>query len=172
MKNKIRNSKNSQEELTESLDKKPRVRNRKIRVSKLNVKKTRDLVEKEHAKKGKKSNHKSELTWKEKIFTKKYITYFIVLLIDIIFIYYVAKKNIVNYAVLSGKYILIGDSKKLIFGRNYISIIVTVFFYGYYCLMNHFFLHEKNTKKFLLILFLVLVCVNFLFFFLFTTRVY
>lgn len=111
-------------------------------------------------------------TFKEKIFTKKNITYFIMFVVDIILIIYVARKNVVNYVDITDKSIFIGDKKNLWLGRNYISPIVTSFFYLYTCILNRYFLKEENTKKFLLGLFFFLITLNGLLFYLFTIRVY
>jgi len=103
---------------------------------------------------------------------KKNIAYFVLFLLDIIFVIYLARRNIVNYVEFSGHDIFITDKKNMFFGRNYINVIVTVFFYIYFCMINRFILKEKNTKKFLFILFFILVVLNGLLFYLFTKRVY
>ena len=39
-------------------------------------------------------------------------------------------------------------------GRNYVNLVIIVFFYIYICLINKFFLQKKNTKRFLFGLFI------------------
>lgn len=108
----------------------------------------------------------------KKRMTKKNVTYLFLGVIDVILIICVARKNVVNYADFLGKSIFVGDEKNLILGRNNISIVVTLFFYGYICLVNRFFLGQKNTKKFLVSLLFILVVLNGILFYCFTTRVY
>lgn len=104
--------------------------------------------------------------------TRKNILYFILFLFDVILVIYVAKQNVVNYVNVSGENIFVSKTRYLLVGRNYITLIVILFFYGYTCLMKRFFLHEKLTKKFLIWLLVFLVILNFGLFFVFTKRVY
>lgn len=108
----------------------------------------------------------------KKYLTKDNITYFALLLFDIVLVIYLARQNIVNYAVVMDEEIFVSKTKYLLWGRNYVNVIVIAFFYVYTCLVNKFFLKKKNTKKFLLWLFGVLVVVNVLLFVIFTKRVY
>ena len=108
----------------------------------------------------------------KKYLTKDNITYFALLLFDIVLVIYLARKNIVNYAVVMDEEIFVSKTKYLLWGRNYVNVIVIAFFYIYTCLVNKFFLKKKNTKKFLLWLFGILVIINVLLFVIFTKRVY
>lgn len=107
-----------------------------------------------------------------KFLNKKYITYFILLLLDITLVIIMARKNIVHYVEIVDKSICLSKTRNLFVGRNYITLVITIFFYGYTCFLNHFFLHRKNTKKFLIGLFFILIFLNFSLFFIFTKRVY
>jgi hypothetical protein len=114
-------------------------------------------------------NNKFDL---KKYLTKDNITYFTLLLFDIVLVIYLARQNIVNYAVVMDEEIFVSKTKYLLWGRNYVNVIVIAFFYVYTCLVNKFFLKKKNTKKFLLWLFGILVIINVLLFVIFTKRVY
>ena len=103
---------------------------------------------------------------------KSFVLKNILFLIDIILVIYVARKNVVNYVKISDQKIFVSDTKNLLVGRNYITLVVTGFFYLYFCIIHRFFFHEKNTKKFLVTSFFVLLILNCLLFFLFTKRVY
>lgn len=107
-----------------------------------------------------------------RFFTKVNVTYFILFLLDIILVIYSARKNIVNYVTVSDQDIFVSKTRYLFLGRNYINLIIISFFYLYTCLMNRFFLQRKNTKKFLGLLFIILVVLNLTLFFLFTKRIY
>lgn len=107
-----------------------------------------------------------------KYFTKVNITYFILLLLDIILVVYSARRNIVNYVVVLDEEIFVSKTRYLLCGRNYVNLVIIVFFYIYICLINKFFLQKKNTKRFLFGLFIGLVILNLLLFALFTKRVY
>lgn len=111
-------------------------------------------------------------SWLRKVFSKRNITYLVLLLLDISLVIYVARKNIVNYVEFGGYDLFVGEKKILFLGRNYINVIITVFFYAYFCMMNRFFLKQKNTKRFLFILFFGLVILNGVLFYLFVKRVY
>lgn len=153
--------------------------NKRVRVTKRKSKKKKE-VHKIRGRRIKNLNEKLETGKNFKCFclnlrkriTKKNITYLFLSMADVFLIIYVARKNVVNYADFFGKSIFVGEKRNLFLGRNNISLIVTLFFYLYICLMNRFFLKQKNTKKFLIGLLLFLVILNGVLFYCFTTRVY
>lgn len=108
----------------------------------------------------------------KKIFTKKIIIYFLVMVIDIVLTIYCARRNILNYVTINDKEIIVGGTKKLFFGRNYITIVITLFFYGYICLVNRFVFKERRREKFYVLWFLVLILINVLLFSLFSRKIY
>lgn len=108
----------------------------------------------------------------KKYLTKFNITYFIFFLIDIIFVIYLARGNKINYVLMFDEEIFISKTKYLLWGRNYVNVIVTAFFYVYGCLLNKFYLKRKNSKKFLLSLLGILLVLNVLLFIIFTKRIY
>jgi len=116
-------------------------------------------------------NDKKKIDFK-KYLTKVNITYFMLFILDIILVIYFARKNVVNYVVISDVEIFVSKTRYLLWGRNYVNLIVIAFFYVYICLINKFFLHQKNTKKFLIWLLVILVVLNVLLFVLFTKRIY
>lgn len=124
----------------------------------------------------KKKNNNKGIVNKELLFskclTKVNITYFIFFLIDIILVIYLARGNRVNYVLIFDEEIFVSKTKYLLWGRNYVNVIVTVFFYIYGCLLNKFYLKRKNSKKFLLSLLGILLVLNVLLFVIFTKRVY
>ena len=124
----------------------------------------------------KKKNNNKDIVNKELLFskylTKVNITYFIFFLIDIILVIYLARGNRVNYVLIFDEEIFVSKTKYLLWGRNYVNVIVTAFFYIYGCLLNRFYLKRKNTRKFLLSLLGVLLVVNVLLFIIFTKRIY
>ncbi len=153
--------------------------NKRVQVTKRKLKQ-KEKVHKVRGKRIKNLNEKLEtgknfkhfcLNLKKRI-SKKTITYLFLIMADVFLIIYVARKNVVNYADFFGKSIFVGEKKNLFLGRNNISLIVTLFFYLYICLMNRFFLKQKNTKKFFIGLLLFLVILNGVLFYCFTTRVY
>ena len=108
----------------------------------------------------------------KKYLNKVNVTYFLLFLFDVVLVIYLARKNIINYVEVLDEEILVGKMKYLFLGRNYINFVVILFFYIYICLINRFFLHRKNTVKFLLLSLVVLVILNILLFILFSKRVY
>ena len=109
------------------------------------------VVENNPKKTKRKNNNISKYIKKlKKCLTKTNITYITILLLDIILTIYLARQNMVNYAVVLDEEIFISKTRYLLLGRNYINLITTSFFYIYLCIINKFYLHNKNTKKFLL----------------------
>ena len=108
----------------------------------------------------------------KKYLNKVNVTYFLLFIFDVALVIYLARKNVINYVEVFDEEILVGKMKYLFLGRNYINVVVILFFYIYICLINRFFLHRKNTVKFLLLSLVVLVILNILLFILFSKRVY
>lgn len=108
----------------------------------------------------------------KKYLTKINITYFFIFLVDIIMVILMARRNVVNYVSIFDEEIFVSKTRYLLFGRNYINLVITAFFYIYTCFVTKFFLNLKNKKKFLILLFIILSLVNMLLFFFFTKKVY
>ena len=105
--------------------------------------------------------------------TKQNLYYLLIALIDLIFMIYAARHNYANYANSPTEgTIFIGDSKDLLFGKNYITIVFTVFIYIYIILSNKIFFNMKQSKKNMLKLFIILFIINIIIFFAFTKRIY
>ena len=125
--------------------------------------------------KEKTSNKKKDKQITEKKPNKKIImiSYTVFLLIDIIMIIYFAKHNFVNYASIPGQEkILVSKTQKLFFGRNYITLIITLFFTIYTLLCNKYLLKIKNTKKLIISLIVFYLILNIALFYLFTIKIY
>lgn len=119
-----------------------------------------------------KKSVKIEKNTLKKWLTKTSITYFGLFILDVIVVIYLARMNIVNYVKILDEEIFVSKTRYLLLGRNYINLFFSTFFYCYICLVNKFFLHQKNTKSFLFRLLVILILLNILLFFLFTKRVY
>ena len=131
------------------------------------------VVENNPKKTKRKNNNISKYIKKlKKYLTKTNITYITILLLDIILTIYLARQNMVNYAVVLDEEIFISRTRYLLLGRNYINLITTSFFYIYLCIINKFYLHNKNTKKFLLYSLLILTITNITLFIIFTKKIY
>lgn len=105
--------------------------------------------------------------------SKKNIFYLVLLILDIVIIIYSARHNYANYVSVGGSTpTFIGDTKDLFFGKNYITLITTIFFFVYTCLTNKFLFQRKNTKKFVFTVLISLLILNLLLFFIFTKRIY
>lgn len=131
------------------------------------------VVENNPKKTKRKNNNISKYIKKlKKYLTKTNITYITILLLDIILTIYLARQNMVNYAVVLDEEIFISKTRYLLLGRNYINLITTSFFYIYLCIINKFYLHNKNIKKFLLYSLLILTITNITLFIIFTKKIY
>lgn len=101
------------------------------------------------------------------------VLYIILTIIDIVIIIYSARHNYANYATINKKEsFFVGDAKDLLFGKNYISLIVSLFFFCYTLLLNKFLFHKKSTKLGILKLFILIFFINTILFFCFTKRIY
>lgn len=116
-----------------------------------------------------------------KIYKKKFnnsyinktnIVYFFIGLCDIILVIFCARQNKIHYVRFLGENIFVGKTKNLIFGRNYINLIITLFFYIYVILVNKFFLKKGISKVFLIWTFLLIFIVNIILFCCFSYKVY
>lgn len=141
------------------------------------IKKTKPTTpKKEKSKVTFNSKHKTSTTQKYINFkiAKEKITYLILLIIDILIIVYSARNNYANYVSLTGsKSTYIGDnSLHLIFGKNYITLIITAFFFAYVCLLNKFLFKKKNTAKFIMMLLFSILTINCILFYTFTNKIY
>ena len=108
----------------------------------------------------------------KQMLNKTNVTYFLIGICDIVLVLFCAFKNRVQYTVIFDKSFLVGKTSDMLFGKNYINLIITFFFYVYLLLMNRFFLKRRNTKKFLVGSFFAFIIVNFVLFYLCTKRVY
>lgn len=130
----------------------------------------------------KSSNNKKNVTSKKKKVDNKLFNFInnnrfklvfgLLLLIDIIMIICFAKDNYANYAVVEGKSIFIGKTRNLLFGRNYVGLIVTFFIYIYGIIVNKYFFKKKINIKILVLILLGLLLFNMLLFYLFTNKIY
>ena len=109
---------------------------------------------------------------KKKDIKKKIIVYLIIMVLDIGIIIYSARRNILHFIDLNNKTVTLGGTKRILFGKNYITLVVTFFFYIYICLVNKFIFKEKKKEWFYVVLFLLLIIINILLFVAFSKRVY
>ena len=99
-------------------------------------------------KKTNKSKHNKNIInlIKEKL-TKQYLLYLLIALINLTFIIYCARHNYANYvkSEQDGTF-FIGDSKDLLFGKNYIVIIFTSFIFISYYQIKYSFIWNNQKK--------------------------
>lgn len=93
-------------------------------------------------------------------------------LVDIILIIWAARKNIANYVLLNGENIYVGNTRNLLFGRNYITLVITAFIYGYGVIINSILLKNKVKIRYLLLMLVIILVINIILFYIFTNRVY
>ena len=93
-------------------------------------------------------------------------------IVDIVLIIYVARNNVANYVNVNGEDIFIGETKNLLLGRNYITLVISAFIYLYGLLINKVLLKNKISKKNLILLFIGILLFNMIMFCIFTNRVY
>ena len=108
----------------------------------------------------------------KKFITKDNIFYFVLLLIDVSIIIYSARHNYANYVTINRKKVFIGKTKNILFGRNYIVLITTLFIYVYTLLSNKILLHKENKKEYIIKYGILLLLLNITLFYIFTKRIY
>lgn len=137
------------------------------------VKKTKDVKKVSSGKEKKENTSKAkDCLWKKKIINKTSITYLGLIIFDVLLTIYMARQNVINYVIIVDKKIMMSKLSYLLLGRNYVNIVLMIFFYGYTCLINKFFLKRKNSIKFLILLLITVVALNLLLFYLFSNKVY
>lgn len=107
-----------------------------------------------------------------KVKIKKNILYVLFFLVDIGLIIYSARKNFVNIVVINDVEKMIGDTKLLFFGRNYITVVITLFFYLYILAFEKIYFKRKLKMSHVILFFLGLCLINLILFYCFTVRVY
>ena len=103
---------------------------------------------------------------------KNFIIYFLMGLCDIVLVIYCARYNKAHYVKLLDEDVFIGKTKNLIFGRNYINLIISIFFYIYSLLIYRFFLRKKFSKIFVIGSLFFIFIFNIILFVCFSVRVY
>lgn len=143
--------------------------------------KTKDLFSKKIAKKNIKGRKIREIkvdgdlekdSWFRNLTKREVISYGILFLVDIVLVIFCARQNVVHYVDYGEIDFFVSKTRYLLWGRNYVNLIIIAFFYIYGCVMNRFFLQRKNTKKFLIWFLVSLLVINVTLFLIFTKRVY
>ena len=107
-----------------------------------------------------------------RVFTKANIIYFWIGLFDVICVVGCARYNKAQYFKLLGNDYFVGTTKYLVFGRNYVNVIITLFFYIYFLLIRKFILKRKNEKMIVIGVFLILFVINIILFSCFSAKIY
>lgn len=96
----------------------------------------------------------------------------ILAVIDIILIICFARDNFANYAEVDGEVIFVGKTRNLLFGRNYIGLIVTFFIYIYGLIVSKVLCKNKLEIKKSVLWFGLIFVVNMILFYVFTNKIY
>lgn len=134
----------------------------------------RDKVEeKKVEKKGKKKNtiNSKRKNLKKFIENKDYI-YLFLLLINVVFTVFIAKKNSVHYVKVLGNSVLVSNGKFLFLGRGYINLLIIGFFSLYTILIRKLLLKKKITFKSSALIIALYFVVDILLFYLFVKRIF
>ncbi len=123
-----------------------------------------------HKKEEKKQLGKKK-SFKDFIKNKNYI-YLFLLLINIVFTIYIAKKNSVHYVKILDNDVLISNDKFLFWGRSYINLLIIGFFSLYTILIRRFLLKKKITFKSSILIILLYFVLDVILFYLFIKRIF
>ena len=102
---------------------------------------------------------------------KNYI-YFFLIVVNVLFTIFIAKKNSINYATVFGKNILITEKTYAFLGRNYINLFIILFFSFYTILLKKVLMKKKITWKFVAFSFLFYFILDILLFYYFTKHIF
>ncbi|MDD5826629.1 MAG: hypothetical protein PUD25_02555 [Bacilli bacterium] len=122
-------------------------------------------------KKEKKQQLEKKKSFKNFIKNKNYI-YIFLILINIVFTIYIAKKNSVHYVKVLNNDVLISNDKLLFLGRGYINLLIIGFFSLYTILIDKFLLKKKITFKSSILIILLYSILDVVLFYLFINRIF
>ncbi len=122
-------------------------------------------------KKEKKQQLEKKKSFKDFIKNKNYI-YIFLILINIVFTIYIAKKNSVHYVKVLNNDVLISNDKLLFLGRGYINLLIIGFFSLYTILIDKFLLKKKITFKSSILIILLYSILDVVLFYLFINRIF
>ena len=122
-------------------------------------------------KKEKKQQLEIKKSFKNFIKNKNYI-YIFLILINIVFTIYIAKKNSVHYVKVLNNDVLISNDKLLFLGRGYINLLIIGFFSLYTILIDKFLLKKKITFKSSILIILLYSILDVVLFYLFINRIF
>lgn len=122
-------------------------------------------------KKEKKQQLEKKKSFKNFIKNKNYI-YIFLILINIVFTIYIAKKNSVHYVKVLNNDVLISNDKLLFLGRGYINLLIIGFFSLYTILIDKFLLKKKITFKSSIFIILLYSILDVVLFYLFINKIF
>ena len=122
-------------------------------------------------KKEKKQQLEKKKSFKNFIKNKNYI-YIFLILINIVFTIYIAKKNSVHYVKVLNNDVLISNDKLLFLGRGYINLLIIGFFSLYTILIDKFLQKKKITFKSSILIILLYSILDVVLFYLFINRIF
>ena len=122
-------------------------------------------------KKEKKQQLEKKKSFKNFIKNKNYI-YIFLILINIVFTIYIAKKNSVHYVKVLSNDVLISNDKLLFLGRGYINLLIIGFFSLYTILIDKFLLKKKIAFKSSVLIILLYSILDVVLFYLFINRIF
>lgn len=122
-------------------------------------------------KKEKKQQLEKKKSFKNFMKNKNYI-YIFLILINIVFTIYIAKKNSVHYVKVLNNDVLISNDKLLFLGRGYINLLIIGFFSLYTILIDKFLLKKKITFKSSILIILLYSILDVVLFYLFINRIF
>ena len=128
-------------------------------------------MQKKIYKKEKKQQLEKKKSFKDFIKNKNYI-YIFLILINIVFTIYIAKKNSVHYVKVLNNDVLISNDKLLFLGRGYINLLIIGFFSLYTILIDKFLLKKKITFKSSILIILLYSILDVVLFYLFINKIF
>ena len=117
-------------------------------------------------------NNKKKDFLKYKRYDRNDIISLFMLLCDVAVVIFCALKNKVQYVNIMDRDILIGETRDMLLGKNYVVIIITLFFFVYYLWMNRLIFKKSINLKRMALVLMLLFFINCMFFYVFTVRIY
>ena len=100
------------------------------------------------------------------------LIYMFLVIVDVVMVVFMSRNNVVHLVRLNGKQIILGSTKYLLFGRNYVNLVIISFFSIYTIILQRFLFKKRIIWNYVIFTVLFYFLLNIILFYCFTKRVY
>lgn len=105
-------------------------------------------------------------------YKKNILIHIFLVIVDVVMVIFMARNNVVHLVRVNGNKIVLGSTGYLLFGRNYVNLVIISFFSMYTIFLQRFLLKKRITWKYIIFTILFYFLLNMILFYCFTKRVY